>query len=81
MTTIHPETQIVASAYDPLTRICSYTYQHSDGSHYTVDVPLSEFEKIGLGRATQMQRRTHLAQKIISHVQTRPPDHASGRSP
>lgn len=75
MTTIHPETQIVASAYDAATRTCCYTYEHSDGSRYTIKVPIDEFEKIGINRATLMQRRTYLAQKIISHVQTHPPDH------
>lgn len=74
MTTINPETQIVASAYDELNRICSYTYEHTDGSRYTVKVPMSDLEKIGLGRATVDQRRRHIAQTIISHVQANPPD-------
>lgn len=74
MTTINPETQIVSSAYDPLNRMCSYVYQHSDGSQYTVQIQLSEFEAIGMGRGTTEQRRRHVAQKIISHVQANPPD-------
>lgn len=74
MTTINPESQIVASAYDPLTRICSYTYEHSDGSRYTVQVPLDDLHKIGTTPATRDQRRRHLAQRILTHIQTRPPD-------
>ena len=70
MTTIHPETQVVASTYDPLARMCSYTYQHSDGSRYTVKVPLDELLKKG----NRVARRTHLAQRIINHIQTNPPD-------
>lgn len=74
MTTINPETQIVASSYDAQNRICSYTYQHSDGSRYTVSVPLADLEKFGMGVATRDQRRRHVAQKIVSHVQSNPPD-------
>lgn len=72
MTTIHPETQVVASAYDPLTRVCSYTYQHHDGSRYTVNVPLDEL--MPHRRQGRPQARAHLARKIINHIQTNPPD-------
>lgn len=71
MTTIHPETQIVASTFDAPNRICTYTYEHSDGSRYTVTVPLAELEKSG---NTKDARRRFLAQKIINHVQSHPPD-------
>ena len=71
MTTIHPETQVVASTYDAPSRMCSYTYQHSDGSRYTVKVPLDELLKKG----DRAKRRTHLATKIINHIQANPPDH------
>ena len=70
MTTIHPETQVVASTFDPLSRMCSYTYQHSDGSRYTVKIPLDEL----LRKGNRMNRRTHLATKIINHIQANPPD-------
>lgn len=70
MTTIHPETQVVASTYDPLTRICSYTYQHTDGSRYTVQVPLDELNTKG----NRANRRMHLATKIMHHIQSNPPD-------
>lgn len=71
MTTIHPETQVVASSYDAPSRTCFYTYQHSDGSRYTVKVPLDELLKKG----DRTKRRTHLATKIINHIQANPPDH------
>lgn len=77
MTTIHPETQIVASSYDKLTRVCSYTYQHSDGSRYTVKVPIDELHLQGGKSANREQRRRHLATKIINHVQANPPDAVS----
>lgn len=74
MTTINPESQIVGSSFDPLSRICSYTYQHSDGSRYTVEVPLDDLHKIGTTPATRDQRRKHLAMKILNHIQINPPD-------
>jgi hypothetical protein len=70
MTTINPETQIVASSYDELNRIYSYTYQHSDGSQYTVKIPADELQ------GPRDQRRRQIAQKIITHIQTNPPDNA-----
>lgn len=75
MTTIHPETQIVGSRYEALSRICEYTYQHSDGSRYTVKVPIDALERSGNAATTRQQRRLAIAQKIISHVQNNPPDH------
>ena len=68
MTTIHPETQVVASTYDPLTRMCSYTYQHSDGSRYTVEVHVDDF------KGDRAKRRAHLATRIAHHIQNNPPD-------
>jgi hypothetical protein len=73
VTTINPETQIVASSYDEQTRICSYTYEHSDGSRYTVAVPIDELHAKG----QSAQRRQHLAMKIQSHIQANPPDAAA----
>lgn len=76
MTTIHPETQIVASRFDPLTRVCSYTYQHGNGERYTVAIPLDELNGSGKPFATREHRRKFLAQKIINHVQINEPDKA-----
>ena len=74
MTTINPESQVVASSYDALNRVCSYVYEHSDGSRYTVKVPLDDLHKIGTTPATRDQRRRHLAQRIAAHIQSNPPD-------
>lgn len=70
MTTIHPETQIVASRFDPMSRVCSYTYRHADGSQYTVDIPIADLLKQG----NRENRRRHLVTRIINHVQSNPPD-------
>lgn len=74
MTAINLEHQIVATAYDPLTRICSYTYQHTDGSRYTVQIPIDDMHKIGTTHASRDQRRKHLATRLLTHMQTNPPD-------
>ncbi len=71
MTVINPEDQIVASAYDETTRTCFYTYQHSDGSRYTVKVTLDE---LNAHAGNKQARRNHIAQKILSHIQSNPPD-------
>jgi hypothetical protein len=78
MTAINLDDQIVGTSYDPKTRICTYTYEHSDGSRYTVPVPLAELQQLGTTPANRDVRRRHLAQKIISHVQTNPPDQVKG---
>jgi hypothetical protein len=76
MTAINLDDQIVATAYDKQTRVCSYTYQHTDGSRYTVSVPLADMEKIGLTPSTKLQRRNHIANRILNHIRTSPPDGA-----
>lgn len=80
MTAINLDDQIVASAYDATSRTCSYTYQHSDGSRYTVKIPLDELRKLGTTPANRDVRRKHLATKIMNHIQTNPPDD-HGRRP
>lgn len=74
MTAINLEHQIVATAYDPLTRICSYTYQHTDGSRYTTEIHIDDLAKIGTTHASAAQRRKHLATRLLTHMQTNPPD-------
>ena len=80
MTAINLETQIVGSAYDPATRMCSYTYQHHDGQHYTVEIPLDHLEgrgpvntnNISINRGNQDRRRKHLVACIQSRLQGAP---------
>lgn len=74
MTAINLDDQIVATSYDKQARVCTYTYQHSDGSRYTVAVPLDELAKIGTTPASRMQRRQHVATRILTHIQTNKPD-------
>jgi hypothetical protein len=74
MTVINLDDQIVATTYDKQTRICTYTYQHTDGSRYTVTVPLDELTKLGMLPMNRETRRKHLATKIMNHIHTNPPD-------
>ncbi|MDE2470418.1 MAG: hypothetical protein KGL35_17150 [Bradyrhizobium sp.] len=74
MTAINLDDQIVATSYDPATRVCSYTYQHTDGARYTVKVPLEEFTRIGTTPSTHAQRRKHLATKLLNHMRSHAPD-------
>lgn len=80
MTTINLDDQIVATSFDPNTRICTYTYQHTDGSRYTVPVPLDDLTRLGVTPANRDVRRRHLAQRIMTHIQTNPPDNHERRS-
>ena len=74
MTAINLDDQIVATSYDKQTGVCTYTYEHHDGSRYTVQVHLDEFPKTGVGPMNKEARRRHIATKIMNHVQTNPPD-------
>lgn len=77
MTAINLIDQIVATAYDRKSRVCSYTYQHTDGSRYTVRIPIDDLAKIGAGmtgKARDEQRRKHLATRLLTHMQSNPPD-------
>lgn len=74
MTAINLDAQIVASAYDRKDRVCSYTYEHTDGSRYTIKIPLEELQKLGITPANRDVRRKHLAQRILNHIQTQKPD-------
>lgn len=74
MTTINLDDQIVATSYDSKTNICTYTYQHTDGSRYTVPVHLYDLTRLGTTPVNRDVRRRHLAQRILTHIQTNPPD-------
>lgn len=74
MTVINLDAQIIATRFDPASRTCFYTYQHTDGSQYTVAVPLDELASLGTTPANRDARRRHLAHKIVTHIQTNPPD-------
>ena len=71
MTAINLDTQIVATSYDKLNRICTYTYQHSDGSRYTVSIPIDDLNKL---RPNKANARNFVGKTILNHIQTNPPD-------
>jgi len=71
MTAINLDTQIVATSYDKLARTCSYTYQHSDGSRYTVTIPLDDLNKF---KPNKVNARNFVGKTILNHIQTNPPD-------
>ena len=79
MTVINLDDQIVSTAYDKQSRLCSYTYQHTDGSLYTIQIPLDDLRKIGTTPANRDVRRKFVATKIMNHIQTNPPDKSDGR--
>lgn len=76
MTAINLDTQIVATSYDPLTRICTYTYQHTDGSRYTVSIPIDQLNKMKPNKATA---RNFVGKAILGHIQTNPPDEVEAK--
>jgi hypothetical protein len=66
--TIHLETEIVASSYDPTTRAHSYTIERN-GKRWTVSVPDADFEQFGpilgaTGAVNKQRRRQHLASRL-----------------
>ncbi len=73
MTAINLDTQIVATSYDKQARVCSYTYQHSDGSRYTVRIPIDELNK---HKPNKVAARNFVGRAILSHIQSNPPDAA-----
>jgi hypothetical protein len=71
VTVLSLDSQIVGSSFDQLSQTCTYTYQHSDGSRYTVRIPVSELDKAGPNR---VNRRNHVGRMIVNHIQSSPPD-------
>lgn len=63
--TILPETEIVASRYDPRTQTCTYTAERG-GKRWTVTIPAAEFAKHGKNKDG---RRKHLATALIAKMQ------------
>lgn len=73
MTAINLDTQIVATAYDRQARVCSYTYQHTDGSRYTVQIPIDDLNKF---KPNKINARNFVGRSILNHIQSNPPDAA-----
>lgn len=69
---INPETEIVATAYDPKTRTHSYTVQR-DGKRFTAHIPDADFQAFGpvLGASAatnKINRRKHLAMRLEAAI-------------
>lgn len=74
--TINPETEIVASSHDPVTRTHSYTIERG-GKRWTVAIPDDEFARFGVvvgaqARSNQLRRRTYLVTKLTVAMQGEP---------
>lgn len=70
---IHPETEIVATAHDPVARLHTYTISRH-GRRWTVQIPDDDFSQYGpvLGASAaqnKMNRRRHLATRIEAAMQ------------
>lgn len=62
MTTINHETEIVATGFDPKTKLCSYTIER-DGKRWTVEIPLDHLSKHS-GNRSRILRREHVAKAL-----------------
>lgn len=75
--TINPETDIVATSYDPDARTHSYTIARPDG-RWTVTIPDADFRQFGpiMGADADLnkaRRRQHLASRL-EQAMSGPPD-------
>ena len=68
MIPINFATEIVITAYNPVTEMCSYTIERDD-KRWTVTIPLPEL----LGKGADTARRQHLATKLMAAM-AGPPD-------
>jgi hypothetical protein len=50
--TIHLDSEVVATSFDPVTQTCSYTIQRGD-DRWTVSVPLADLNKLGANKAAK----------------------------
>lgn len=58
--TIHLDTEIVATSFDPVTQTCFYTIER-DGKRWTASVPLADLNKLGANKAA---KHTLIANKL-----------------
>lgn len=71
--TIHLETEIVGSAYDPIKRVHSYTIERA-GKRWTVQIGADEFARTGplLGAqaaTNKHRRRSYVATRLANAMQ------------
>lgn len=59
--TLHLESEVVASSFDPINQIGTYTIARA-GKRYTAVVPMADLEKYkGAAPAVKAARRAHIA--------------------
>lgn len=68
--TVNPETEIVASSYDSVTRNCTYTIQRGD-KRWTIAVPLQHLDA-HKGTNHKVLRRNHVALVLELAMQGEP---------
>lgn len=66
--TIHLDSEIVATKFDPLSQSCAYTIER-DGKRWTAVIPLAEFAKLG---ANKVAKRNLLATALNNAMQGKP---------
>lgn len=69
MTAIHPDSEVVATAFDPISGVCAYTIQR-DGKRWTARIHVDELNKLG---ANKQARRTYLS-NALKQAMIGPPD-------
>lgn len=74
--TIALESELVASHFDPLTRICSYTIQRG-GERWTVKIPHADLEK---HKGNKQLRRNHVANALQNAMRGAPDPHAGTKA-
>lgn len=66
--TIHLDTEIVATKFDPITQTCSYTIQRGN-DRWTVRIPKSDLDKHG---ANKIAKRNYLATALNGAMTGKP---------
>ncbi len=67
--TIHLDTEIVATRFDPVTQACFYTIERG-GKRWTVEIPKAHFDKHGVNK---IAKRTYLA-TMLNNAMVGEPD-------
>jgi hypothetical protein len=68
--TIALESEIVGSAYDPVSKVCTYTIERN-GKRWTAEVPVHHLQSHKGGNA-KMLRRNHVAKVLEMAMQGEP---------
>lgn len=63
--TVNLHDEVVSTKFDDKRRMCIYT-MHRDGRSWTIEVPLKEFEQIGMQDQRKAARQNHLRNKFLT---------------